>query len=74
MVLKRPGPNTLESIHQKETRQERSSGHITPFTDKDTGFAGRKKSIHNLLTEGFFLCVCRYRLFVMCVSRSCNIE
>lgn len=55
-MLKRPWINSLESIHQKVAHQERSSGHITAFSEEDTGFIGRKKSIHNLLTEGFSVC------------------
>lgn len=60
IVLKRPGLNTLESIHQKGAPQERSSGHIMAFSEEDTCFTGRKKSIHNLLTEGFSACMCAH--------------
>lgn len=52
-ALKRPELNTQESIRQKAARRQRSSGHITAFSEDDTGFIGRKKSIHNLLTEAF---------------------
>lgn len=63
-------------FHQKGAHQERSSGHITAFSEEDMGFIGRKKSIHNLLTEGFsvrfrvgLLYTCYISLFLdMCVT------
>lgn len=60
---------------RKEPTEKRSSGHITGFSEEDMGFIGRKKSIHNLLTEGFSVRararanICYISLFLdMCIT------